>query len=41
MLKLWGIRSTSLLASLPGQIWPGFVAPDRFVSVGQIELFEI
>ena len=38
MLELWGIPSTPLLPSLPGQIWPGVVAPDRIVSMGKIEL---
>ena len=34
MLKLWGIRSTPLLPLLPGQLWPGVVAPDRALSMG-------
>ena len=29
MLELWGIRSTPLLPSLPGPLWPGVVAPDK------------
>ena len=29
MLELWGMRSTPLLPSLPGQLWPGVVAPDK------------
>ena len=29
MLKLWGMRSTPSLPSLPGQFWPGVVAPDK------------
>ena len=28
MLELWGMRSTPLLPSLPGPLWPGVVAPD-------------
>ena len=28
MLELWGMRSTPLLPSLPGPLWPGMVAPD-------------
>ena len=28
MLELWGMRSTCLLPSLPGPLWPGVVAPD-------------
>ena len=29
MLELWGMRSTPLLPSLPGPLWPGVVAPDE------------
>ena len=29
MLELWGMRSTSLLPSLPGPLWPEVVAPDK------------
>ena len=29
MLELWGMRSTPLLPSLPGPLWPGVVAPDK------------
>ena len=28
ILELWGMRSTPLLPSLPGSLWPGVVAPD-------------
>ena len=38
MLELWGMRSTSSLPSLPGPFWPGVVAPDRVLSMDQIEL---
>ncbi len=38
MLELWGMRSTPSLPSLPGPLWPGVVAPDRALSMGQIEL---
>ena len=38
MLELWGMQSTPSLTSLPGPIWPGLVAPDRVLSVGQIDL---
>ena len=38
MLELWGIRSTSLLPSLPGPLWLGVIAPDRVLSMGQIDL---
>ena len=36
--KLWGMWSTLLLPSLPGLLWSGVVAPDRVLSIGQIEL---
>ena len=38
MLELWGMLSTPSLPSLTGPLWPGVVAPDRVLSVGQIEL---
>ena len=38
MLELWGMRSTSLLPSLLGPLWPGVVAPGSVVSMGQIEV---
>ena len=38
MLELWGMQSTSLLPLLPGPLWPGVMAPDRVLSMGQIEL---
>ena len=34
------MRSTPLLPSLPGPLWPGVVTPDRILSMGQIELFD-
>ena len=34
MQKLWGIRSTPLLPSLPGPLWPGVVAPDKCPNYG-------
>ena len=34
MLELWGMRSTPLLPSLPGLLWPGVVAPDKALSIG-------
>ena len=40
-LELWGIQSTPSLTLLPGLLWPGLVAPDRVLSMGQIELFDI
>ena len=38
MLEIWLMRSTPSLASLPGSLLPGVVAPDRVLSMGQIEL---
>ena len=38
MLELWGMRCTPSLPLLPGPLWPGVVAPDRVLSMGQIEL---
>ena len=40
-LGLWGIQSTPSLPSLLCPFWPGEVAPDRILSMGQTELFEI
>ena len=41
MIELWGMRSTPSLPSLPGPVYLGAVAPDRVLSTGQIELFDI
>ena len=38
MLELLGVQSNPLLPSLPGPLWPRVVAPDRVLSMGQIEL---
>ena len=38
MLELWVMQRISLLPSLPGLLWTGVVAPDRVLSMGQIEL---
>ena len=38
MLELCGMWSTPSLPSLPGPLWSGVVAPDRVLSMGQIEL---
>ena len=38
MLELWGMRNIPSLPSLPGPLRPGVVAPDRVLSMGQIEL---
>ena len=37
-LELWGMQSTPSLLSLPGPLWPGMVAYNRVLSMGQIEL---
>ena len=37
MLELWGMQSTPSLPSLSGLLWSGVVAPDRVLSMGQIE----
>ena len=41
MLELWGMQSTPSLPLIPGPLWPRVVAPDRVLSIGQIELFDI
>ena len=41
MLQLWGMRSTPSLPLLPGPLWREGVAPERVLSMGQIELYEI
>ena len=38
MQELWGMRSNLLLLSLPGQLWPRVVVPNKILSMGQIEL---
>ena len=38
MLELWGLRSTPSLSSLPGSLLLRMEAPDRVLSMGQIEL---
>ena len=38
MLEFRGMRSTPLLLSLTGLLWPGVVAPDRVLSMSQLEL---
>ena len=37
MMELWGMQSTPSLLLLPGPLWPGVVALDRVISMGQIE----
>ena len=41
MLELWGMQSTPSLLLLPVPLWPGVVAPDKVLSMRQIELFDI
>ena len=41
MLELWGMQGTTSLQLLPGLLWPRVVAPDRILSMSQIELFDI
>ena len=38
MLELQGMQSMPLLPLLPGPLWPGRVAADRILFMGQIEL---
>ena len=38
MLELWGMRSIPSLSSLLVLVWLGVVAPNRVLSIGQIEL---
>ena len=37
VLEIWGMWSTPSLPLLPGPLWPGVVAPNRVLSIGQIE----
>ena len=41
MLELWGMRSTLSLPLFPDPLWPRVVAPERVLSMHQIELFDI
>ena len=41
MLELWEMRSAPLLPSLPGPLWSGVLVPDRVLSMGPTELFDI
>ena len=38
ILELWVMHCTSLMPPLPGPLRPRVVAPDRVLSMGQIEL---
>ena len=41
MLRFWGMGSTPSLPSLPGLLLLGVVAPDKDLSIGQLELFDV
>ena len=41
MLKVWGLQNTPLFPLLPSPFWSGVEAPDRVLSMGQIELLDI
>ena len=40
MLELWEMKNTPSLPSLSGPLCPGVIAPDRVLSMCQIELFD-
>ena len=40
VMEIWEMWSNPSLPSLPGSLWLGVVAPDRVLSMGQIELFD-
>ena len=41
VLKIWGMLTISSLPLFLGPLWLGVVAPDRILSICQIELFDI
>ena len=41
ILELWEMQSIPSLPSLPGPLWSGVVAPDKVLSLDEIELFDI
>ena len=41
LLELWEMLSTPSLPLLPDPLWTGVVAPDRVLSMGEIDLFDI
>ena len=41
MLEFWEMQSNPSLTLLPGPLWPRVIAPDRVLSMHQIELFDI
>ena len=41
MLELWGMWSNPSSILLPGSLWPKVAVPDKVLSMGQIERFDI
>ena len=41
VLEFWGMSITNSFPLLPSQFWPVVVASNRFLSIGQKELFDI
>ena len=41
MLEFWGMRSTYFIAIAPTSTVTRVVSPDRVLSIGQLELFDI
>ena len=41
MLEFWGMQSTPSLPLLPDPLYPRVVAPEKVISMVQIELFDI
>ena len=39
LLKFWGMQRTPSLPLFPGPLWPRVVAPNRVLSMDQIELY--
>ena len=41
MMEICGMKSISSFSSLPGPLWSRVAAPNKVLSMGQIELFDI
>ena len=41
ILELWWMWTTRLLPLLPGSLWPRTVAPDRILSIDQINVWHL
>ena len=41
MLELLGMWNNPSLPSYTGSLWPGVVALDRVLSIGQVKMFDI